>query len=225
MATPMNEASRMGITAHITRWINNIQQYDNVPMDLTVYNLVLEAESNLRNVRNKFKRLTEAWWQRVTRDMEQARMTQEQFQAEIDSQIQTDEDVVDALTIVKRKKEEFKKKEDAEERQKQNDTLLLMLKTQQAAADAVRAQEKADQDAARAQEKIDEDAARAQERAIHKKVITQRQIEEDLARMRDRIAHQQAMQQFQRTTSIFPKVSNPAKRADDPAPIPPPDSK
>jgi hypothetical protein len=104
----MNEASRMGITAHITRWINNIQQYDNVPMDLTVYNLVLEAESNLRNVYNKFKQLTEAWWQRVTRDIKQAGVTQEQFDAEIDSQIQVEEDVGDALIIVKRKREEFK---------------------------------------------------------------------------------------------------------------------
>ncbi|EFX81035.1 hypothetical protein DAPPUDRAFT_318017 [Daphnia pulex] len=59
----------------------------------------------------------------------------------------------------------------------------------------------------------------------HQKVITQRQIEEDLARMRDRIAHQQAMKQSQRATSTFPTVSNPEKGADDPAPIPPPDSK
>jgi hypothetical protein len=98
--------------------------------------------------------------------MEQAGATQEKFQAEIDSQIQVDEDVGDALQIMKRKKEEFKKKEDAEKEKRSEETLLLMLKTQQAAADAVRAQEKADQDAARAQEKIDEDAARAQERAI-----------------------------------------------------------
>jgi hypothetical protein len=55
-----------------------------------------------------------------------------------------------------------------------------MLKTQQAAADAVRAQEKADQDAPRAQEKADQDAARAQEK-----------IDEDAARAQERAIRQQ----------------------------------
>jgi hypothetical protein len=55
--------------------------------------------------------------------------------------------------IVKRKREEFKKIEDAEERKRHDETLLLMHKTQQIAADATRAQEKADQDAARAQKR------------------------------------------------------------------------
>ncbi|EFX68788.1 hypothetical protein DAPPUDRAFT_259627 [Daphnia pulex] len=119
MATPMNEASRMGITAHITHWINNIQQYDNVPMDLTVYNLVLEAESNLRNMYNKFKQLTEAWLQRVTSDMKQAGVTQAQFDAEVDNQIQVEEDVEDALVIVRRKRQEYKIRVAAEERRRQ----------------------------------------------------------------------------------------------------------
>ncbi|XP_046640227.1 uncharacterized protein LOC124322315 [Daphnia pulicaria] len=55
-----------------------------------------------------------------------------------------------------------------------------MLKTQQIAADATRAQEKADQDAARAQEKADQDAARAQEK-----------IDEDAARAQERAIRQQ----------------------------------
>jgi hypothetical protein len=55
-----------------------------------------------------------------------------------------------------------------------------MLKTRQAAADAVRAQEKADQDAPRAQEKADQDAARAQEK-----------IDEDAARAQERAIRQQ----------------------------------
>ncbi|EFX77234.1 hypothetical protein DAPPUDRAFT_321453 [Daphnia pulex] len=128
MATPMNEASRMGITAHITRWINNIQQYDNVPMDLTVYNLVLEAESNLRNVYNKFKQFTEARWQRVTRDMKQAGVTQAQFDAEVDNQIQVEEDVEDALVIVRRKREEYKIRVAAEERRRQMEEDLARIR-------------------------------------------------------------------------------------------------
>ena len=161
---------------HVTRWINNIQQYDNVQMDLTIHNLVLGAVSNLRNLYSKYKRLSEG----VAKDMEQAGATQEQFQAEIDSQIQVEEDVGDALMIAKRKREEFKEMQDAEERKRHDQTLLLMLQTQQAAADATRAQEKADQDAARAQEKADQDAARAQEK-----------IDEDAARAQERAIRQQ----------------------------------
>jgi hypothetical protein len=82
--------------------------------------------------------------------------------------------------IVKRKREEFKKIEDAEERKRHDETLLLMHKTQQIAADATRAQEKADQDAARAQKKADQDAARAQEK-----------IDEDAARAQERAIRQQ----------------------------------
>ncbi|EFX61191.1 hypothetical protein DAPPUDRAFT_274440 [Daphnia pulex] len=199
MATPMNEASRMGITAHITRWINNIQQYENVPMDLTVYNLVLEAESNLRNVRNKFKRLTEAWWQRVTRDMKQATMTQAQFDAEVDNQTQVEED--------------------AEERWRQIEEDLARMR------DRIAHQQATQQAKEKAEEETNWQRSLSAKNDAHQKVITQRQIEEDLARMRDRIAHQQAMKQSQRATSTFPTVSNPEKGADDPAPIPPPDSK
>jgi hypothetical protein len=143
----MNEASRMGITAHITRWINNIQQYDNVPMDLTVYNLVLEAESNLRNVCNKFKRLTEAWWQRVTRDMKQARMTQAQFDAEVDNQIQVEVDVEYALVIVRRKRKEYKILVAAEERRRQLEEDLARMRDQIAHQQATQqAKEKAEEE-------------------------------------------------------------------------------
>jgi hypothetical protein len=173
---PTNEVSRRAMKGHVTRWINSIQQYADVQIDPTVLNVVQAAESNLRINYGKYKRISEL----VARDMELAGVTQEKFQAEIDSQIQVDEDVGDALQIVKRKKEEFKKKEDAEERKRHDETLLLMLKTQQAAADAVRAQEKADQDAARAQEKADQDAARAQEK-----------IDEDAARAQERAIRQQ----------------------------------
>jgi hypothetical protein len=50
MTNPTNEASRRGIKAHVTRWIQNIEQYNSVTIDLTIHNLVLEAESNLRNM-------------------------------------------------------------------------------------------------------------------------------------------------------------------------------
>jgi hypothetical protein len=137
----------MGITAHITRWINNIQQYDNVPMDLTVYNLVLEAESNLRNVCNKFKRLTEAWWQRVTRDMKQARMTQAQFDAEVDNQIQVEVDVEYALVIVRRKRKEYKILVAAEERRRQLEEDLARMRDQIAHQQATQqAKEKAEEE-------------------------------------------------------------------------------
>jgi hypothetical protein len=52
---------------------------------------------------SKYKRLSEG----VARDIEQAGATQAQFEAEVDSQIQVEEDVGDALMIVKRKREEF----------------------------------------------------------------------------------------------------------------------
>jgi hypothetical protein len=81
--------------------------------------------------------------------------------------------------IVKRKREEFKEIQAAEKRKRQEEMLLLIFKTQQIAADAARAQEKADQDAARAQEKSDQDAARAQEK-----------IDEDAARAQGRAIRQ-----------------------------------
>jgi hypothetical protein len=171
MTTPTNESSRRGMKGHVTRWINNIQQYNNVQMDLTVHNLVLGAESNLRNMYNKYKRISEG----VARDMEQAGATQEQFQAEIDSQIQVEEDVGDALMIVKRKREEFKEIQDAEERTRQKadqDAIRAQDKSDQ---DAIRAQDKADQDAIRAQEKIDQDAARAQEIIIRQQEFQDQQ--------------------------------------------------
>jgi hypothetical protein len=156
---------------HVTRWINNIQQYNNVQMDLTVHNLVLGAESNLRNMYNKYKRISEA----LARDMEQAGATQEQFQAEIDSQIQVEEDVGDALMIVKRKREEFKEIQDAEERRRQKADQDAIRAQDKADQDAIRAQDKADQDAIRAQEKIDQDAARAQERIIRQQEFQDQQ--------------------------------------------------
>ncbi|EFX62878.1 hypothetical protein DAPPUDRAFT_119764 [Daphnia pulex] len=129
MTTPTNEASRRGMKGHVTRWINNIQKFDNVQMDLTTLNQVLVAESNLRNTYSKYKRISEG----VARDMEQAGETQEEFQEEVDSQIKVEEEVGDALMIVKRKREEFKEIQAAEERKRHEDMLLLMFKTQQIA--------------------------------------------------------------------------------------------
>ncbi len=68
---PTNEVSRRAMKSHVTRWINNIQQYSNVKVDLTVLNLVLGAESNLRQMYSKYKRISEL----VARDMEQAGAT------------------------------------------------------------------------------------------------------------------------------------------------------
>lgn len=81
MGAPTNEAFRWGIKAHVTHWINNIEQYENVPMDLTVNNLVLGADSNLRNMHKKFTKLTSG----VVRDTEQAGVTQAQFKAAVAS--------------------------------------------------------------------------------------------------------------------------------------------
>ncbi|EFX81299.1 hypothetical protein DAPPUDRAFT_102601 [Daphnia pulex] len=202
MTTPTNEASRRAMKGHVTRWINNIQQYDNVQMDLSIHNLVLGAESNLRNMYSKYKRLSEG----VARDMEQAGATQAQFEAEDDNQIQVEEDVGDALMIVKRKREEFKEIQAAEERKRQEETLLLMFKTQPIAADAARAQEKADQDAARAQEKADEGAARAQEK-----------IDQDAAKAQERAIRQQENQDqqdlFRQLIAAIPAAAAPGAPA------------
>lgn len=78
MTNPTNEASRRGIKAHVTRWIQNIEQCNSVTIDLTIHNLVLEAESNLRNMYNKFTKLSLG----VARGMEEAGGTQTQFKAE-----------------------------------------------------------------------------------------------------------------------------------------------
>jgi hypothetical protein len=85
---------------HITRWINNIQQYDIVQVDLTIYNILIGAETSLRSMQAKYKRLSEA----VARDMEEAGATRAQFDAEVDNLIQVDEEVNAAYVIVKRKK-------------------------------------------------------------------------------------------------------------------------
>ena len=84
---PTNEVSRRAMKGHVTRWINNIQQYADVQIDLTVLNVVQAAESNLRINYGKYKGISEL----VARDMDLAGVTQEKFQAEIDSQIQVDE--------------------------------------------------------------------------------------------------------------------------------------
>ncbi|EFX75151.1 hypothetical protein DAPPUDRAFT_250959 [Daphnia pulex] len=83
MTTPTNETSRRAIKGHVTRWINNIQQYDIVQIDLTIYNILLGAETSLRIMQNKYKRLSEA----VARDMEASNATRAQFDAEVESMI------------------------------------------------------------------------------------------------------------------------------------------
>jgi hypothetical protein len=156
---------------HITRWINNIQQYDIVQVDLTIYNILLGAETSLRSMQAKYKRLSEA----VARDMEEAGATRAQFDAEVDNMILAEDECNAAYVIVNLKKDEFRSIQEEEERKRQQATLLLMFSTQQRAADAARAQEKADQDAARAQEKIDRDAARAQERIVRQQEFLDQQ--------------------------------------------------
>jgi hypothetical protein len=209
---------------HVTRWINKIQKFDTVQMDLTTLNQVLVAESNLRNTYSKYKRISEG----VARDMEQAGATQEEFQEEVGNQIKVEEDVGDALMIVKRKREEFKEIQAAEERKRQEDMLLLMFKTQQIAADAARvqekadqdatrAQEKADQDATRAQEKADQDAARAQEKADQDAARAQEKIDEDAARAQERAIRQQENQDqqnlFRQLIAAIPAAAAPGAPA------------
>jgi hypothetical protein len=127
MGAPTNEAFRRGIKAHVKRWINNIEQYENVPMDLTVNNLVVGADSNLRNMYKKFTKLTSG----VVRDIKQAGVTQTQFEPEVDFQIKMEENVGEALMVVKGKMEEFKNFLAAEERTRQEKTFMLMFNTQQ----------------------------------------------------------------------------------------------
>ncbi len=153
--TPTNEASRRSIKGHVTRWITNIHNYENATMDRTVCNLIEGAESNLKNMYNKFVKLSSG----VTHDLELAGATQKQFDDESDYQIEIQESVGQALQLAKRKKEEFKEilaqeerkaerilaqEERKEERKQQEQTFLLMFDTQQRAADAAKAQEKLD---------------------------------------------------------------------------------
>ncbi len=107
-------------------------------MDLTVHNLILGTESNLRNIYNKFTKLSSE----VARDLEAANATQAQFEAESDYQIQVEEEVAKALILEKRKREEYKEILATEERKSQEQTFMLMFDTQQRAADAARAQER-----------------------------------------------------------------------------------
>jgi hypothetical protein len=160
MTTPTNETSRRAIKGHVTRWINNIQQYDIVQIDLTIYNILLGAETSLKSMQAKYKRLSEA----VARDMEASNATRAQFDAEVESMITLEDECNAAYVIVRRKNDEFKAFLEAEER-----------KRQKADQDAIRAQEKTDQDAIRAQEKIYQDAARAQERIIRQQEFQDQQ--------------------------------------------------
>ncbi|XP_045023718.1 uncharacterized protein LOC116934563 [Daphnia magna] len=160
MTTPTNETSRRAIKGHVRRWIHNIQQYDIVQIDLTIYNILLGAETSLKNMQAKYNRLSEA----VARDMEASNATRAQFDAEVDSVIALEDECNAAYVIVRRKKDEFKALKEAEERNRQK-----------AEQDAIRAKEKADQDAIRAQEKIDQDAARAQERIIRQQELQDQQ--------------------------------------------------
>ncbi|XP_045028551.1 uncharacterized protein LOC123471380 [Daphnia magna] len=160
MTTPTNETSRRAIKGHVRRWIHNIQQYDIVQIDLTIYNILLGAETSLKSMQAKYNRLSEA----VARDMEASNATRAQFDAEVDSVIALEDECNAAYVIVRRKKDEFKALKEAEERNRQK-----------AEQDAIRAKEKADQDAIRAQEKIDHDAARAQERIIRQQELQDQQ--------------------------------------------------
>ena len=136
--TPTNEASRRGIKGHVTRWITNINTYENVTMDRTICNLIEGAESTLKNMYNKFVKLSSG----VTHDLERAGATQADFDEEADYQIEMEEAVGEALLLAKRKKDEFKEMQIQEERKRQEQTFLLIFNTQQKAADAAKAQER-----------------------------------------------------------------------------------
>ncbi|KZR96168.1 Uncharacterized protein APZ42_009653, partial [Daphnia magna] len=83
MTTPTNETSRRAIKGHVRRWIHNIQQYDIVQIHLTIYNILLGAETSLKSMQVKYNRLSEA----VARDMEASNATRAQFDAEVESMI------------------------------------------------------------------------------------------------------------------------------------------
>lgn len=97
----------------------------------------------------------------------------------------------------------------AEERRRQDqiniENIMLMFDAQKRAADAARAQDKADRDAlgaqkkadhdaARAQEKAYQDATRAQERAYQDAASAQKRAYQDAARAQERILFQKKMQ-------------------------------
>jgi hypothetical protein len=58
--------------------MNVIKDYDNVTVDLTIRNIILGAEQNLRSNYNIFAKLSS----NVSRDLESANATQQEFDRE-----------------------------------------------------------------------------------------------------------------------------------------------
>jgi hypothetical protein len=102
---PTNAASRSGIKSHVTKWLNTIQDYQNVSVDLGIRNIILGAEQNLRTNYNKFDKFSIG----VARDQEAAKAIQEDLDREQELLAKMDEDFNAALVIVKTKNRSIRK--------------------------------------------------------------------------------------------------------------------
>jgi hypothetical protein len=97
---PTNAASRSGIKSHVTKWMNVIKDYENVTVNLTIRNIILGAEQNLRSNYNKFAKLSS----NVSKDLESANATQEEFDREHELQNKMEEDLNATLATTRRRK-------------------------------------------------------------------------------------------------------------------------
>ena len=165
---PTNAASRSGIKSHVTKWINKIKDYENVSADLTIRNILLGAEQNLRGNFTKFVKLSNG----VVNDMERNNATQEDFDRETEHQIKVKEEVSEALVIVKIKIDQYDKQQEEEKREASEKSIVTLLGMTQKAAEIARQHDKIAADALRDKDRLEAEAIREQDRLDRQQEIT-----------------------------------------------------
>ena len=165
---PTNAASRSGIKSHVTKWINKIKDYENVSADLTIRNILLGAEQNLRGNFTKFVKLSNG----VVNDMERNNATQEDFDRETEHQIKVEEEVSEALVIVKIKIDQYDKQQEEEKREASEKSIATLLGMTQKAAEIARQHDKIAADALREKDRLEAEAIREQDRLDRQQEIT-----------------------------------------------------
>ena len=153
---PTNAASRSGIKSHVTKWINKIKDYEIVSADLTIRNILLGAEQNLRGNFTKFVKLSNG----VVNDMERDNATQNDFDRETEHQIKVEEEVSEALVIVKIKIDQYEKQQEEEKREASEKSIATLLEMTQKAAEIARQHDKIAADAQREKDRVEAEAIR-----------------------------------------------------------------
>ena len=157
---PTNAASRSGIKSHVTKWINKIKDYENVSANLTIRNILLGAEQNLRGNFTKFVKFSNG----VVNDMERDNATQDDFDRETELQIKVEEEVSEALVIVKIKIDQYEKQQEEEKREASEKSIATLLEMTQKAAEIARQHDKIAADAQREKDRLEAEAIRDQDR-------------------------------------------------------------